>query len=70
MRCIAVLYSKPFENSIAPHTTEYRYSKEIKRKIIVSVKGGGNVGAAMIRDLIGTMQNNKADIGLFVTLTH
>ena len=25
MRCIAVLYSKPFENSIAPHTTEYRY---------------------------------------------
>lgn len=26
MRCIGVLYSKPFENSIAPHTTEYRYS--------------------------------------------
>jgi len=25
VRCIAVLYSKPFENSIAPHTTEYRY---------------------------------------------
>ena len=27
MRCIAVLYSKLFENSIAPHTTEYRYNK-------------------------------------------
>jgi len=26
VRCIAVLYSKPFENSIAPHTTEYRYN--------------------------------------------
>ena len=25
MRCIAVLYSKPFENFIAPYTTEYRY---------------------------------------------
>ena len=25
MRCIEVLYSKPFENFIAPHTTEYRY---------------------------------------------
>ena len=25
MRCIGVLYSKPFENFIAPHTTEYRY---------------------------------------------
>ena len=26
MRCIEVLYSKPFENFIAPHTTEYRYN--------------------------------------------
>ncbi|MFM9160176.1 MAG: restriction endonuclease, partial [Dolichospermum sp.] len=42
--------------------------KEIRRKIIVSVKGGENVGAAMVRDLIGTMQTNKADIGLFITL--
>ena len=25
MRCIRVLYTKPFENFIAPHTTEYRY---------------------------------------------
>ena len=28
MRCIGVLYSKPFENFIAPHTTEYRYIYE------------------------------------------
>ena len=27
MRCIAVLCSKPFENSIAPHTTEDRYNR-------------------------------------------
>jgi len=26
VRCIGVLYSKPFENFIAPHTTEYRYN--------------------------------------------
>jgi len=25
VRCIGVLYSKPFENFIAPYTTEYRY---------------------------------------------
>ena len=25
VRCIGVFYSKPFENFIAPHTTEYRY---------------------------------------------
>jgi len=33
VRCIAVLYSKPFENSIAPHTTEYRYKNSTERGI-------------------------------------
>ena len=42
--------------------------RELKRKIIVSVKGGENVNVAMVRDLIGTMQTNKADLGFFVTL--
>jgi DNA modification methylase len=43
--------------------------REIKRKIIVSVKGGDNVNVSMMRDLIGTMGNNKADLGFFITLT-
>lgn len=38
------------------------------RKILVSVKGGMNVSVSMIRDLIGTIKNNKADIGIFLTL--
>ena len=38
------------------------------KKIIVSVKGGGNVGVGMIRDLIATVNREKAQIGLFVTL--
>jgi site-specific DNA-methyltransferase (adenine-specific) len=42
--------------------------RELKRKIIVSVKGGENVSVAMVRDLIGTMQTNKADLGFFITL--
>lgn len=37
-------------------------------KVIVSVKGGDNIGPAMIRDLVGTMEREKASIGLFVTL--
>ena len=40
---------------------------EIK-KILVSVKGGMNISVPMIRDLIGTIENNKADIGIFITL--
>jgi DNA modification methylase len=38
------------------------------RKILVSVKGGLNISVSMIRDLIGTVKNNKADIGIFLTL--
>lgn len=44
-------------------------NKTAVKKIIVSVKGGKNINASMIRDLRGTMETNKADIGLFVTLT-
>lgn len=39
------------------------------RRILISVKGGMNVSVSMIRDLIGTIKNNKADIGIFLTLT-
>lgn len=49
--------------------TDAEKGKPAIKKIIVSVKGGGNVGAAMIRDLVGTVQRTKAEIGLFITLT-
>jgi site-specific DNA-methyltransferase (adenine-specific) len=39
------------------------------RKIIVKVKGGDDVGPAMVRDLIADIAREKADIGLFITLT-
>ena len=38
------------------------------RKILISVKGGMNISVSMIRDLVGTIKNNKADIGIFLTL--
>ena len=37
-------------------------------KCIISVKGGENVGVAMIRDLKGTLEREKAPMGIFVTL--
>jgi site-specific DNA-methyltransferase (adenine-specific) len=38
-------------------------------RAIVSVKAGDNVGVAMIRDLVGTIQRERAEIGVFLTLT-
>jgi site-specific DNA-methyltransferase (adenine-specific) len=49
--------------------TDLEKGKPAIKKIIVSVKGGGNVGSAMVRDLVGTVQRTKAEIGLFITLT-
>lgn len=39
------------------------------KKIIVSVKGGENISVAMIRDLVGTLEREKAEIAIFVTLS-
>ncbi|MDE1941770.1 MAG: restriction endonuclease [Betaproteobacteria bacterium] len=39
------------------------------KKIVVSVKGGENVTVAMVRDLAHVVAREKAEIGLFVTLT-
>ena len=36
-------------------------------KALVSVKGGGNVGVPMIRDLHSAMEREKAPIGVFIT---
>ncbi len=44
-------------------------AKGKNEKVLVSVKGGENVNAAMVRDLKGTVEREKAAIGLFVTLT-
>lgn len=38
------------------------------RRIIVQAKGGDNVGATDVRDLIGTVNNSKAAMGLLITL--
>ncbi|MEA3187357.1 MAG: hypothetical protein QOD99_1187 [Chthoniobacter sp.] len=50
-----------------------RYFRDLDRKevhtILISVKGGENVGPAMVKDLIATLARDKADIGLFITLT-
>ncbi len=42
--------------------------KVVDRKAIVSVKGGENVGLDMIKTLQQTVEDQSADVGIFVTL--
>jgi DNA modification methylase len=44
-------------------------AKGTAKKIIVSVKGGENVGRTMLADLKNTVEREQAQMGLFVTLT-
>ncbi len=37
------------------------------KRIILSVKGGENVNSGMVRDLVGTVTREKADLGVMVT---
>lgn len=37
--------------------------------MIVSVKGGDSVGPSMIRELIGTVEAENVELGLFVCIT-
>ncbi len=46
----------------------FQDDRSISKKIIVSVKGGENVGVTMVKDLIATIAHQKAEVGLFVTL--
>lgn len=41
---------------------------KVTEKAIVSVKGGGNVGVGMIRDLIATVDREKAKVGILLSL--
>lgn len=46
----------------------FQDEKDAVKKIVVSVKGGGNISVAMVRDLGHVVDREKAAIGLFVTL--
>lgn len=39
------------------------------KQIIFSVKGGINIGVAEVRDLIGVLQREKADIGVYISFS-
>ncbi len=47
----------------------FKDDSKLPKKIIVSVKGGESVSVAMVRDLAHVVTREKAQLGLFVTLT-
>jgi DNA modification methylase len=46
----------------------FRSDKDQTEKVLVSVKGGENVGVGMVRDLIAVVEREKAAVGVLITL--
>jgi hypothetical protein len=48
---------------------ESKGGQGLLKRMLVQVKGGGNVGSKDIRDFVGTISREKAELGVFITLT-
>ncbi|MCY3973287.1 MAG: DNA methyltransferase [Candidatus Dadabacteria bacterium] len=46
----------------------FQENRDTNERVVIQVKGGASVGVSMIRDLKGTMEREKAPLGLLVTL--
>ena len=46
----------------------FRADAKTTERVVVSVKGGENIGVPMVRDLKGVLEREKAPIGIFLTL--
>ena len=53
---------------VAEVQAPYAGAPVTSKKIVVSVKGGEHLHVAMIRDLVGVVEREKAEMGLFVSL--
>ena len=50
--------------------TDAMHGKSTTEAAIISVKAGRNVGVAMVRDLKGVMEREKAELGIFVCVVN
>ena len=49
------------------HEANSPFSAQASKQILFSVKGGQNVGVAEVRDLLGVLQRERADIGAYIS---
>jgi len=68
----SLLNAQPYEKKGADGGVDglifFQDDRDMAKKIVVSVKGGEHVNVAMIRDLKGVIERDRAAIGVFLTL--
>jgi NACHT-associated inactive restriction endonuclease len=53
-----------------PLNTKYSKASREFGRILVSVKGGKTVGPQFVRDLVGTVESQKAEMGILITMAN
>jgi DNA modification methylase len=71
---VSLVYGQPNERQVGDRGSDgvIRFPMPEKNsvgRVVVSVKGGGQVGPTMIRDLGGTVSAEKAQMGVLITMT-
>ncbi len=51
-----------------PLNTKYLKAAREFGRILISVKGGKNIGPQFVRDLVGTVESQKAEMGILITM--
>lgn len=46
----------------------FHHDKQVIGKVLVSVKGGEHIGPQFVRDLLGTVETQKAQMGVLITV--
>jgi len=70
---VSLVYGQPNEKQVGDKGIDGRIrfpaDKEKNGTVLVSVKGGKTVNPGMVRDLVGTVDQSKAEMGLLITLS-
>jgi DNA modification methylase len=59
---------KPGGDKGVDGVARFYLDKKTAGQILVSVKGGGNLGPQFVRDLVGTVDTQKAQMGILITM--
>src|SRR5690606_32265798 len=70
---VSLVGGQPNEKQVGDRGVDGRarfpLSKRDRGHVLISVKGGAQINPGFVRDLIGTMQSERAQLGVLVCLT-
>jgi hypothetical protein len=69
---VSLINAQPNEKQVGDKGVDgvarFPLDRNANGRILVSVKGGGTIGPQFVRDLIGTVETQKAQMGVLITM--